>query len=117
MTGHFATEVIDLGNMSNNNVPQAWVGDIIVYDWSGDGSNDHVAMVVGGSATNSQYPEVSEWSNVNWGLNNRIDNPSSDQQKRGWTWSAMSKKWLSEVHPGTTDKLIHFKGDYTIPSY
>lgn len=114
----YSTEWIPLGDMSNYNVPQAQPGDLIVYSWKNDGSLDHVAMVVGFSASNDQYPLVSEWGDVNWGLNNDIPafNPTS-YQDRGWTWSDMTNQWLSQEYPGTVAYLLHFNGGYTAPQF
>jgi hypothetical protein len=47
-------------DFSQNNQPEVQPGDIIAYDWNGDGTIDHLAVVVD-DAPGTQYPEIAEW--------------------------------------------------------
>lgn len=101
-------------SMAQNNVPQAQVGDLIAYDWNGDGVYDHLAIITGFSADNPQYPLVSEWgvAGAVWGL---LAEPTPYPQ-RGWTWSTKDNRWL-QSESGNSNmqaELIHI--DTTIPT-
>jgi len=105
LLNHGLAEKIPLGDkFATNAVPQAQIGDVIAYTWDSAHSNviDHLALVT--NIAPGQYPEVSEWGTV------PVREPYA---KRGWTWSALSGKWLQQVCPGVTAVLIHF----TVPSY
>lgn len=100
-------EVEPLGHMSstNNNVPDAKLGDVIGYDWDNDGKIDHLDVVTGFSADNSQYPLVSGWS--------EDGDRALNYKQRGWTWSAKHNTWL-QSEPGQanmTAELVHFRND------
>lgn len=85
-------------NFSQNSVPDAQEGDIIAYDWAGDGETDHLAMIV--DKAPGEYPEVAEWS-VYGGTR------PTPYANRGWTRSEINNKWLQEVQPGVKATLIH----------
>ena len=89
-----------LGNMSENAVPAAQVGDIIVYDWHNDGTYDHMAMITGFAS--GDYPLVSEMGQFNWTFNPEfyLVHPASDYIQRGWTWSQEDNKWLETEYGG-----------------
>lgn len=104
---------------SQNNQPDARPGDIIAYGWddSGKGSPygiDHLAMVVD-DAPNTQYPEISQWGNLEPGQ------VSSPYQKTGWTWSAYYNSWIqaatgadgAKAYPNPHAYLLHI----VVPSY
>lgn len=74
--------------MGQNNVPKAKKGDVIAYDWTGDGSIDHLALVVGHANNNPQYPLVAEW-----GIDGSKPAPYN---QRGWTWSKKNNEWLQD---------------------
>ncbi len=100
-------EVEPLGHMSstNNNVPDAKLGDIIGYDWDDDGSIDHLDVVTGFSADNPQYPRVSGWSEKG--------DEALTYNQRGWTWSAVHNTWLQN-EPGQanmTAELVHIRNE------
>lgn len=81
-------------------VPQAQIGDVIAYDWEGDGHVDHVAFVV--NIGKNQYPDVAEW-----GVSGSRRTP---YKKRGWSWSELSHNWMSKVYPKGRATLIHIRG-------
>lgn len=89
---------------TTNAVPQAKVGDVIVYDWDGTSSlknHDHVrhASLVTSIASGS-YPQLSEWS-IGDG---REPTP---YVARGWNWSKLSNKWLHSKYPKIQAFLLH----------
>lgn len=73
-----------------NDVPEAELGDIIMYDWDPDGVVDHAMIITDFSG---QYPLVS-------GHTRPADN-------QGWTYSKNSDKWIQEVFPGSRVYLVH----------
>lgn len=77
-------------DFSQSNQPEARPGDVIAYDWDGDGTIDHLAMVVD-DAPGTQYPEIAEWGNLKPGQH------AADYQKTGWTWSAYYNNWIQEA--------------------
>ena len=94
-----------------NSVPEAAPGDVLAYDWEGDGLWDHLALVTG--IKSGQYPIVSEW-----GTSGAVEfvNPSAagDYVARGWTYSENSGGWLQEFHPNMVVALLHI--DPTLPT-
>ncbi|HSW80792.1 MAG TPA: amidase domain-containing protein [Candidatus Saccharimonas sp.] len=95
---------LDGNRFRDNRVPEAQPGDIIAYDWDSDSTFDHLAFVV--DIAPGQYPEVSEWGTF------PVREPYN---KRGWTWSELSHKWLQQEYPrqpdglgGVTAELLHF---------
>lgn len=94
------SQVIPL-DLSHNPVPQAQPGDMIAYDWEGDGTLDHLSLVTSISAY--QYPNVAEWGTVDF----TYGHASIDYHERGWTWSANSSEWLQNKYAGMTAELIH----------
>jgi len=97
-------KVEPLGPMSssNNNIPDARLGDIIAYDWTADGSIDHLDVVTGFSG---QYPLVSGWSEDGA---NRLN-----YNQRGWTYSRVHDTWLQNEpnQKGMVAYLIHVNSD------
>ena len=94
----FDVTVVDLPpeRFRSNAVPEAELGDLIVYDWDGAGTLDHFTMIT--EIAPGHYPEVSEW-----GVNNNYP-------KRGWTYSVNDDTWLQQHNPNVHAKLIHFSG-------
>ena len=87
MSAYPASQFIPL-TMNQNDVPQAQLGDLIAYDWNGDGTYDHLAIITGFAANNPQYPLVSEWGVMAWpDLHTRY-------QSRGDTWLQKNGTWL-----------------------
>jgi hypothetical protein len=86
-------------NFNDNSVPQAQPGDIIFYDW-GDGYLNHATLVVD-DAPGTEYPEVSEWGNVN------AAGESYPSVKQGWTFSRVYNLWIQKAYPGATAYLLH----------
>jgi hypothetical protein len=101
-------------NFTTNAVPQALPGDVIIYDWTGDGALDHMAFVV--DIAPGQYPEVSEMGTAGA---SRIFPRNSSYQKRGWTWSANDNNWLqaNPEYQGMRAYLLHFNGGYFVGSF
>lgn len=89
-----------------NAVPQAEPGDIVAYDWEGDGTIDHLALVV--DIAPGQYPEVAEWGTDG-------TNPTR-YVKRGWTYSEKDPGWLQSKHPYVKAWLWHVDTTY-LPSF
>mgnify|MGYP000859983856 FL=1 len=82
---------------TQNDVPEAELGDLIMYDFSdangktgADGVIDHVMIITGFSG---QYPLVSGHTN--------------DVLDQGWTYSNAADNWIGEVAPGARVYLIH----------
>lgn len=92
-----------------NAVPDAQLGDVIAYDWEGDGTWDHLALVTG--FADGQYPLVSEWGSSTDHLS---FHPSVPYVQRGWTWSQNTNQWLQTEYPNVRMALLHI--DTTIPS-
>lgn len=119
---HYSATWTPLGNMSTNVVPAAEPGDIIVYSWDGGKTLDHVAFVVDIAA--GQYPEVSEWGTPDWTsppwnlAYYQAHHPREGYQKRGWTWSQKSGKWLQAEYGGSARAyLLHINGGYFAPTF
>lgn len=73
-----------------NDVPDAQLGDLIMYDWTpADGIIDHVVIITGFSG---KYPLVS-------GHTNKADN-------QGWTTKSEGG-WIEDPLPGSRAYLIH----------
>lgn len=93
-------------SMSQNAVPEAQEGDLIVYSWDGK-SWDHLSMVT--HIGKGNYPDVSEWGVYGVGT------PKDKRYvQRGWTWSENSHDWLQHKYPQMQAALIHV--DTTIPT-
>lgn len=117
---HYSVTWYSLGNMSQNAVPQAQPGDIIVYSWDGGKSYDHMAFVVDIAA--GQYPEVAEWGqDENFTiLNTILGNWRSPYVKRGWTYSALYNVWLQndpKVGGDVRAFLLHINGGVFLPNF
>lgn len=82
----------------NSAVPEVHLGDLIAYDWEGDGVINHMAIVTHIGKNN--YPDVSEWGTAAGG------GARSTYAYRGWTWSENAKKWLREVYPRVIAYLL-----------
>lgn len=91
--------------MAQSNIPKAKKGDIIAYDWSGDGTIDHLAIVVGSAGNNPQYPLVAEWG--------VYGSKSVNYNERGWSWSKKGNSWLQDERDQHNMKayLLHFRSD------
>lgn len=95
--------------LATNAVPDAQVGDVIAYDWEGDGSFDHITVVTNIAA--GHYPEVSGWGEFNMVLGwHHTVGYSSSYDKRGWTYSEMNRRWLQEDHPDMRVVLLALPG-------
>ena len=92
---------LDGDRFRDNAVPEAEVGDVIAYDWEGDGDMDHVAIVT--SISDGDYPNVAEWGT------NQFPSLTSSYTERGWTWSENHHQWLQQYYPGVTATLYHFQ--------
>lgn len=89
-----------------DSITNAQVGDVVAYDWDGNGTYDHLALVT--SLEPSGYPDVSEW-----GVGS-FPSDSTSYTSRGWTWSKNTGQWLqSEYGPQVSAALLHI--DTTIP--
>ncbi len=95
-------------SFSQNSQPDAQKGDIIAYDWDGDTSIDHIAVVVD-DAPGTHYPEVAEQGNV------AQLGATAPNQKRGWTYSTYYGGWIetvkrkdgSKAYPNPHAYLLH----------
>lgn len=83
------------------NHPEVKKGDIIAYDWQGDGKIDHLAIVVGDAKNNPEYPEVSQQGNV------KHLGDSSGQVKVGWSYSDFYGGWMQKVYSNPHAYLFH----------
>lgn len=97
-------------DLAANAVPQAELGDVIAYDWEGDGRFDHLALVTG--IDSGHYPLVSEWGTGEWWDRNAVS-----YQSRGWTWSEKSGTWLQTTNPNMSATLIHVNGGVFLPGF
>jgi hypothetical protein len=93
-------------NFTTNAVPDAQLGDVIIYVWNGDtnwmydGDHDtHMALVT--DISPGQYPDVSEWGDVGEG------GISPDSPSRGWTYSLLNNNWLQVKYPQVIAYLLH----------
>lgn len=77
---------------SDNEAGGADLGDVIAYDWEGDGIIDHVAIVT--RINEEGYPEVSEHSPTD--------------QNRYWTYSDLDNAFIEAAYPGSVAYLIQF---------
>lgn len=78
---------------SDNTASGARVGDVIAYDWDGDGVINHVSLV---SSLNADgYPNITQHS------------PAASD--RYWSWSATKKDWIQNVHKNSKAYLIKIK--------
>lgn len=93
-------------SMSQNAVPDAQAGDLIVYSWNGQ-TWDHLSMIT--EVQGDGYPNVSEW-----GVYNSWTPWQQKYVKRGWTWSQNSQTWLQSKNPSMQAGLVHI--DTTIPT-
>lgn len=75
---------------SDNTAQGAQLGDVIAYDWEGDGIIDHVAIVT--NINDSGYPEVSQHSPT--------------EQNRYWSYSNAHDNWIEFAYPGSVAYLI-----------
>ena len=94
--------------MSTNSVPQAALGDLIVYDWTNDGTLDHMAIVTG--FRSGDYPLASEMGQFDWTTHPwyYADHPTSSYIQRGWTWSQQNNEYLEKTYaepPGLPPSL------------
>jgi hypothetical protein len=105
-------------NLHTNAVPQAEIGDLILYAWEkhrGDGIT-HIALVV--NIARDHYPEVSEMGQYDFdtihGIVNKIVHVHSTYVKRGWTWSVVHKVWLQKEKGNANMKayLLHINGGH-----
>lgn len=80
---------------SDNTASGAQLGDVIAYDWEGDGHIDHVALVT--SVNGQGYPSVSQ--------------KTSDQLNRYWSWSNNDNDWISspKVSPSAKAELVRVR--------
>ena len=100
-------------------------GDLIVYDWYGQGiaNPDHIAIITG--LAQGDYPEVSEMGQNNWvGPRGWIDSAiahidpfNSTYTQRGWTWSQQHHEWLQKEFPRVQAFLIHINGGTLVPTF
>jgi hypothetical protein len=88
-------------DFAGNAVPDAAPGDLIAYDWDGDGVLDHVAVVT--DIASGQYPDVAEWGTVDF----VVGHPTSTYSTRGWTWSQSHNEWLQQEFPNVQAYLLH----------
>ena len=93
-----------------NNIPDARLGDVIIYDWDNRGGVDHADVITGAAGKNPQYPLVSGWSEDG---SNAVDYP-----QRGWTWSAEHNTYLQtevengkRIHEEMTAYLVHVRSE------
>lgn len=114
-----STQLIPITNdLRTNAVPQAQIGDVIVYSWNGSddlNSDSHLAIVV--NIGPGQYPNVSEWGISSFLPPNRAIPVTDPYTSRGWTWSQLDHKWLQDKYPHMTAYLLHFNGGILTPSY
>lgn len=103
LTATYSVETTDLV-FTENAVPQAEIGDIIAYDWEGDGTDDHLALVT--KIAPGAYPEVSEWG-VGEGI---FGTGAAGYTTRGWTYSAKNDKWFQDYLPNIEAKLYQING-------
>ena len=77
---------------TDNTASGAQLGDVIAYDWEGDGHIDHVALVT--SLNADGYPSVTQ--------------KTPDQLNRYWSWSDTDGGWISspKVFPHAKAELI-----------
>ncbi|MFT4135696.1 amidase domain-containing protein [Microbacterium sp.] len=77
---------------NDNTAGGAALGDVIAYDWEGDGHIDHLALVT--SLNDQGYPSVTQRTPA--------------QLNRYWSWSLESNDWIASpnVHPNAKVYLV-----------
>jgi hypothetical protein len=120
LKAHFSTTEVDITrDFRTNAVPQAEIGDLVIYDWGKGEGKSHVSIVV--HVASGQYPEVAEMGQYDFGLLdagvNKIVHVQSGYAKRGWTWSAVKHKWLQHEFPKAKAYLLHINGGYISPTF
>ena len=107
LRSHYSTTWTSLGNLSDNSVPQAQPGDIIVYSWDGGKTLEHMSFVVG--LASGDYPLVSEWGTPDWTLWTyayyEVHHPREGYTERGWTWSQANNEWLQKERKGQAREI------------
>jgi len=95
-------------DLSKSVVPQAQLGDVIVYSWDGGKSWDHMAFIT--HIAPGSYPDVSEWGSNNNLVTPLGGHPSSPYIWRGWTWSELTHQSLqTKTHGQVRAYLLHIK--------
>lgn len=84
---------------SDNDASGAELGDVIAYDWEGDGIIDHVAVVT--NINDSGYPEVSQHSPT--------------QENQYWSYSVADRNFIEKAYPGSAAYLIQIS-PLTVPN-
>jgi uncharacterized protein YraI len=108
---NFGVEPVDITpNLRTNAVPQAQIGDIVVYDWGQGEGMSHLALVTG--IASGSYPLVSEMGQYDMNplhaALNKIIHIRSSYVSRGWTYSKVTPGWLQEKYPHMKAYLVHF---------
>jgi hypothetical protein len=85
---------------SDNTAQGAMLGDVIAYDWEGDGIVDHVAIVT--NINDDGFPEVSEHSPTH--------------ENRYWSYSITADDWIEYAYPGSVAYVIHI-APITLPNF
>jgi hypothetical protein len=71
-----------------------------------------MALIVDVAA--GDYPEVAEMGQFNFNLlqdiGNKVVHVHSPYVKRGWTWSALHRRWLQQLYPHMRAYLLHING-------
>lgn len=94
------TDTTNRFDRGQSSIPEAKIGDVIAYDWTGDGTLDHLAFIV--DIVDGSYPLVSEWGTLDWDdVDRRVG-----YDRRGWTWSEKEERWLAEYNPGIKATLL-----------
>ena len=91
-------------NLNQNAVPQAQLGDLIVYSWDGGKTWDHIAIVV--NISSGSYPDVAEWGSNNNLVTPLGGHPRSPYVERGWTWSQLKHEWLETKYKGQVSAFL-----------
>lgn len=112
LQSHYDITAVDLtDNFTTNAVPQAQIGDVMVYHWGTGGDDGHLAFVT--NIAPGSYPEVSEWGTGKWfgGWG------PTGYWKRGWTYSNNNGEWLQAKYPNVRATLLHFNGGLIAPTF
>jgi hypothetical protein len=102
---------IDFSGDNENRLPDAKLGDIIIYDWEGNKEVDHAVVITGFSKNNPAYPLVTGWS--------EDGSAANKYNQRGWTWSEKNQRFIQNVqdehgnypHKAIKAHLVHIRSE------
>lgn len=97
MSKSWEVEKHEINDWSDNSLGgKVRVGDVITYDYSGDGEVDHAAIVT--QLTDEGYPKVTE-----------VNDSGTKKPNRFWSWSLNKNTWIKDSYPNAKAYLLHIR--------